>query len=1140
MSSAFSQVLSELNLFVQPLRLAATGGEATDDFLARIGRDSTGSTVATAAFGSLSAALNSIAAAIADGGGGQAQALEAGGQALFQALHNATGQLAGLGVGQEFFAECFDLLLYDYLGARAPTLAAALAAAGALQTEVVYPGQPNGRALAYKRISFRWAVLKDLVSNTDAWARDVYGWGTTAFVYARAFERIAGIVDGLGRSSYFRPMTTAELAIFVLGQDDDTPTIASFYPLISRDVSLLGGAKANAEAGLLLSPVGDLTNPQSLGIALSPYTTAAVNQKFQLSPLFTLDVVASGDATLGAAIVLSPGSSPYLKGVAGAGADFEFGFIAKPASGPLHLVGGDAGSRVEAEAFHATVGGHLDSSPDIFVAAGLQNLKVIIDPSEDGFLGKIIRNPLEIEAGDILMGWRPDRGVYFESGTSLEVTVPVERNLGPVDLHSITVGLDWKTDLKISAAVTADAQLGPLYAYVKGLGVEVVVKEDSGGALGKYDLDFKLKKPTGYAVALDASPIVGGGYLDVLDHEYRGALALKLKTIGFSAFAILDTELPGGAKGFSFIASIFGEFTIPIGQGFFLTGLGGFIGINRTVDSEALRDVLFQGELGDLLFPPDPIAAAPQILANMAAIFPAKDGQYLFGPAARIEFSKPPLVTGKIAVILEMGGETRLLILGALYAQLPNPNSPIVDLRLAFMGVVDFAAQTIAIDATLQGSKILTFPVSGDVAIRTGWSGHADQLMFFGGCHPEYASPVGVPSLRRLSISFGSNNPRITLTSYQALTLNSLQFGAHADLYAQGPRIEVLKIGWDLAAEGHAYFDALIYFNPFSFDIALGADLSLLVNGKVKASLGFDLRLSGPNEFVIHGHVWVTVCKVDIDFALDHAWGSKQSETPAIASPASLVWAAFSQHATLEPVAPVGLSEGVVFAKADAASAQDKPLNPMGGARLSQRAAPLGIDVEKIGEARVVSGDTKVDLKLSHSAGPVATDPLNLEFVRGHFWPLSGGDRLRAPAFENHKAGLEIAADASLTIAADKACGGDLSYETIELGVDSSTPAVLSDMPFVHYQAVKAELIASYTASIATPLAGIAVAAADAVSVQDVGFVLGSLDAGGGVRADVSGVLEPTFSQALAAASAAQTGLRPVNPAIAAYFTEGG
>src|SRR5262249_36201545 len=152
-------------------------------------------------------------------------------------------------------------------------------------------------------------------------------------------------------------------------------------------------------------------------------------------------------------------------------------------------------------------------------------------------------------------------GVYFEGGDKLSVTAAVNKSIGPFHLYKIGIAIDFKQNA-LTALVTADATLGPLYAFADGLGLAVMLVPNDHGALGKYDLGFGLKLPTGYAIALNASGITGGGYLSIRDREYRGALALKFEKLGFSAFAILDTVLPGGQRGFSFVASIFGDFVV--------------------------------------------------------------------------------------------------------------------------------------------------------------------------------------------------------------------------------------------------------------------------------------------------------------------------------------------------------------------------------------------------------------------------------------------------------------------------------------------------------------------------------------------------------------------------------------------------
>jgi hypothetical protein len=615
------------------------------------------------------------------------------------------------------------------------------------------------------------------------------------------------------------------------------------------------------------------------------------------------------------------------------------------------------------------------------------------------------------------------------------------------------------------------------------------------GTFGKYDIAFGLKVPTGYAVALEAAPIEGGGFLSARDNEYRGALALKFETFGFAAFAILNTKLPGGQRGFSFVASIFGDFVIPLGYGFFLTGLGGLIGINRTVNTEGLRQVLYEGQLDSILFPADPIANAETILDNMALIFPAQEGQYVFGPVARIAFSRPPLIEGKLGVVLEVGNNTRLIILGSLGTHLPTRDSPLVSLEVSFFGEIDFGAGTISFDATLQNSYVLAWAVSGDMAVRTGWAPRINHIVSFGGLHPRFPRPANLPDLRRMSINFGSNNPRVSLWCYEAVTLNSLQFGAGADLYAKGPKI--MFVG-RLAAEGHVSFDALIYFNPFAFDAALAGSLSLLVDGDVVMGLGFDLRLTGPNNYVISGRVWATVFGIDIGFGVHHDWGDRRELPDAVSDPVAILRDAISAASVLEPVRATALSDGVRFMERRREDQGPRPTSPVGGLRFVQRAMPLAIAIEKIGEAQIVGAANTFDLAVFAGSAQVTIASADLDFVRGHFWELSEADRLRAPAFERHKSGFEIAGD-SLRVDTGRAIDVEYGYEFIELGADD----VVDASPLFPFrtiaQAPVARWMEAHHREYSAPLDPVALVmkAVDAPDIKEGGFVL--VDAPSGV-----------------------------------------
>lgn len=159
------------------------------------------------------------------------------------------------------------------------------------------------------------------------------------------------------------------------------------------------------------------------------------------------------------------------------------------------------------------------------------------------------------------------------------------------------------------------------------------------GVFGDLDLGFGFKAPDGLGLVVQAGPVTGGGFLFFdADHEqYAGALELEFSGIALKAVGVLTTRLPGGAPGFSLLIIISAEFTpIQLGLGFTLNGVGGLLGINRTVAIEPLRAGLKANALGAILFPQDPVGHAQQLVATLSTVFPPAAGRHVFGPMARI------------------------------------------------------------------------------------------------------------------------------------------------------------------------------------------------------------------------------------------------------------------------------------------------------------------------------------------------------------------------------------------------------------------------------------------------------------------------------------------------------------------------
>lgn len=792
-----------------------------------------------------------------------------------------------LGSDDDIVLEVFNFLSYQYLSTRVYLAESVLTALGVITHELIETTDPGGRQVDFVRVEFQWSRLDDLVQDNGKWAYDVYGWAGNPnngddkhFDFVKAIRNSIRVIHASELSLiYLREIPDADEIDFFLKNAGNEQIVEAILPFYQSGLNGFNEVNSQLvfsnEAGLKLVPFGDMTKPEKLGLAVAPYAKGDVPSKQQLSDRLTLDISASAQAAGGVYLTITPDGIDVVGGGA-ASAEFDFSMAYEnPDQSPIMLVGDAQSTRIQTDAILATIGGNMDG--DLYLAGGLNNLKVVIDLRDDGFLNALLSSPIDIDAGNIVMGWRTGRGVYFEGGTSLSIRIPLNRDFGPVSVYELAIVLDWEDGFTARVMITGSAELGPFYAYAENLGVslDVISAPDGSGLLGRYDIQFGFRSPTGYALELDGSVVEGGGFLSVHEQEYRGALSLAFQDFGFSAFGILNTQLPNGQDGFSFVASIFGEFNVSLGYGFFLLGLGGVIGINRTINTDEMRLALYEGRLDNVLFPEDPIANAQTILDVMATTMPARSGQHILGPVAKLGWGVPILIEIKLGIILKFGMDTDVYLLGGVALNLPTKDSALVSLNLAFFGEIDFSARTINFDGTLgANSRILSFPVSGDMAVRTGWASRLEHIASFGGLHPQFPRPANFPDLRRMSIDFGTNNPRVTISSYVAVTLSSLQFGARADLYARGPKIPFLG---RVAAEGEVYCNALIYFNPFAFDVEVGGSLALLVDGDVQAALHFALRLRGPNTFRINGRVWITVLGIDVDFGIKHQWGAEQS-----------------------------------------------------------------------------------------------------------------------------------------------------------------------------------------------------------------------------------------------------------------------
>jgi hypothetical protein len=361
-----------------------------------------------------------------------------------------------------------------------------------------------------------------------------------------------------------------------------------------------------------------------------------------------------------------------------------------------------------------------------------------------------------------------------------------------------------------------------------------------------------------------------------------------------------------------------------------------------------------------------------------------------------------------------------IAVLGSISSVLPSDDVSLVVLHLDVSGVIDAAAGTLAIDASLHDSDIVGFALAGDMALRAAFSGEPSLLMALGGFHPGFEPPADFPQLARLSL--GLSAPPVIdvqLECYLAVTSNTVQFGARVEL-----RASVAGFGID----GDTEFDALVQFSPFLVSTQLGFHVTVTAASVGLAGVWLDASVEGPNPWHIVGTACFRLLGLDEEVRIDERIGAPVPEAAAAgADPLSLIRTALAAPEAWS--APVTTSPGVVLAAASAdapAAAAELAAMPDGLVAVSQGAVPLGVTLDKVGDAP--PGD--YDLFEVEPAGASVSSSGQLQdwFAPGTFFELERSELLASPSFELLKSGIEFGGGEP-TAGPDLACS--LDFEQI-------------------------------------------------------------------------------------------------------------
>ena len=854
-----------------------------------------------------------------------------------------------------------------------------------------------------------WERLPKYVTEPADLSEEIYQWQSNfnSDLFLTRLEKIlrgfmlpGGIYDqntksktGLGNST----AGTKEIRIPIF-QAGNSPELYSQFGVV------ISGAEASG--------------PKKKGLALIPYAVGGSTLPFSLNENYdiVLEIKAGIDNGLGI-IIRPPFDLDFITNLftaPGTVGDFEIKVSLKKKANlatETFIFGSATTSHLSVKGIEFSVFfSKKQSETDFGIEFEIKNGKVVVGvEGADGFIEKILSGiHMEMDFG-LGIGFTSKNGFYFRGSGGLEVSIPLHLSLGPLNIENLLLKLNpVDGTFPLVAATTFNLALGPLTAVVENIGVKLTLSfPDGGGNLGPANFDLGFQPPNGIGLSINAGAVNGGGYLffDFEKEEYAGVLELTIAGfISAKAIGLVTTKMPDGSKGFSMLIIITAEFSPPfqLGYGFTLNAVGGLLGLNRTMLLDPLREAVRNGAVSSIMFPQNVVANAARIISDLKAIFPPAEGKFLIGPMAKIGWGTPTLISLSLGLIIEIPGN--IAILGILKIALPDERVPIVQIQVLFVGTIDFDKKMLTFDASLYDSFILFMTLEGDMAVRLKWGDNPDFLITIGGFHPSYTPPpsLGLPTMRRLAINIlNTSIAKIRVECYQAVTSNTVQFGAKAEIKFD---LEVCAI------EGHIGFDALFQFNPFYFIIEVSASFSLSVVGIDVLSVRVRMSLEGPTPWRAKGTGSVTILFFDISADFDVTWGdSKNTSLPKISILQPFI-DELNKKENWSTVLSTNKNLLVTLRKMDE-DETNLVLHPAGSLVVQQKLIPLKVKFDKVGSNKTDDIEKVEITSADVDSHTLKKTDVNDYFARAQYQTLSDAEKLSKPSFEQMPGGVQVSAN---------------------------------------------------------------------------------------------------------------------------------
>jgi hypothetical protein len=946
-----------------------------------------------------------------------------------------------------------DALIVSFLQREAPQVFALMMFLGLSELEQMPPSRLTGRVRSRWRI--RWERIPKVLSDPSLLFGEVYGWGTDfkPELLLRNFRTLllfAGIPAGF--------------------QDDDQDGIRAIttiaQPVLRVPLLIHEDGSKMFEAGLALLPTRNDANVRFDGLALVPFGLVQISTDVDFGQGWTFHTRSISNVPAGFGLILKEQGHLEPKLLDGSDStgltiNLSAGIEKISSTEPVIIFGDERTSRLEAGAIgvYSEADVSLDGESEFRFEAHIKSGRVVISTTaSDSFISKILPKAGFEAPFEVVIGWSNLRGIYFRGSANLEITIPIHAGLGPIELEALNLVVVLGGDpalLEVQLGLDVRARMGPLSISISRVGAQVDVSVSRTP-----DLLLGFLPPKGAGLSLNTGLIIGGGFLKVDDpkKQYAGILALKAAEIGLTAIGLITTRMPDGSEGFSLLISIGVVFApaIPLSYGFELQGVGGLIGVNRNMSTEALQAGLRAKALDSILFP-DPatvVENAQKIISDLSAVFPPAEGRFVIGPMVKIGWGAGK-ISAEIGIFISIPMPVSVALLGQVSAFFPEPGeNAIVELNMDILGILDLGKSMLTFQASLRDSNILkTYTLYGDSAFLLSWGNSPQFALSMGGFHPKFdppPPPIVFSGLKRLGINMSAgNNFSMVCEAYQALTPNTLQFGALVDLYAKES---------GALFRGHVAFDTLIYFSPFSLEAAVSAQVGVEFKGRDLAHARLAFVLTGPTPWRARGKAKIKLLCFEGEKSFNFHWGAEKQLTLEAVDPWKLITEPVNQtevgnkNISWNSALPPGMRT-VECLVADIKSDGDILLaNPAGTLQVRQQVVPLNKQLAMVGNAPVKDHNLikieKIELGYLDSKGEFVADSeaaMSLEdtfeyFARAQFEKLSDSQTLSVPSFEQMVAGAVarmsgVQTDGSLE---DKT----LEYESILL---TKNPVQFSD-----------------------------------------------------------------------------------------------